>query len=157
VTIVTFASDGGPRGITVNAFTSVSLDPPLILISIAERARSHDLLRDRPFAVNVLRTEQEFLARHFAGMPDQGLSVSWVEGKVAPKLEGTLAWLECEPWRAYEAGDHTLYLGEVVAFAHQAGDALGYFAGAFFPIPQPVPSTPPFPYDPFELPYDAID
>jgi flavin reductase len=127
------------------------------LVSIAERARSHDLLKDRPFAVNVLRTEQEFLARHFAGVPEEGMTVPWVDGKVAPRLEGTLAWLECAPWRAYEAGDHTLYVGEVVAFGHHSGDALGYFSSAFVPIPEPIPSAPTFPYDPFELPYDAID
>src|ERR1700749_1181311 len=67
VVVVTFDSDDGPRGITVNSFTSVSMDPPLVLVSVARRARAHDALFDRAFCVNVLGGEQEALARRFAG------------------------------------------------------------------------------------------
>ncbi|MBI0298847.1 flavin reductase, partial [Streptomyces sp. PRKS01-29] len=67
VTVVTFAGDEGPRGVTMNSFTSVSADPPLVLISVARRTRSHDQLVDRPFCVNVLGAEQEPIARLFAG------------------------------------------------------------------------------------------
>ncbi|MER5700301.1 flavin reductase family protein, partial [Streptomyces mirabilis] len=68
VTVVTFEGDDGPRGATMNSFTSVSTDPPLVLISVAKRARSHGQLTDRPFCVNVLGAEQEALARQFAGV-----------------------------------------------------------------------------------------
>lgn len=154
VTVVTYAAPEGPRGITVSAFTSVSLRPALVLVSIAKPARSHELLVEHSFAVNVLRVEQEPLARHFAG-DRTGIAVPWERGKLAPRLGGALAWLECEPWRAYDAGDHTLYLGEVATFDHHDASALGFFAGRFVPIPTPIPSEAPLPYDPFELPYDA--
>jgi flavin reductase (DIM6/NTAB) family NADH-FMN oxidoreductase RutF len=154
VTIVGYGADGGARGITVNAFNSVSLNPPLVLISIAKAARSHDLLEDSPFSVNVLTVDQEDLALHFAGDPRE-VEVPWVEGTVAPRLDGVLAWMECEPYAGYDAGDHTLYLGRVVDVGDSEGDALGFFSSRFVNISRPIPSQPPLPYDPFELPYDA--
>jgi len=146
--------DGSPRGITVNAFSSVSLDPPLVLVAIARGARSHDLLAETPFSINVLKVEQEPLARHFAGEA-QAVEIRWVQGTVAPRLPEPLAWLECEPWATYEGGDHTLYVGRVVDFLFGDGDALGFYSSRFVPVARPVPSQPPVPYDPFELPYDA--
>jgi flavin reductase len=154
VTIVGYEGNGATRGITVNAFNSVSLNPPLVLISIAKAARSHDLLKGSPFSVNVLTVEQEDLALHFAGDP-RPVEVPWLQGKVAPRLDRVLAWMECEPHAAYDAGDHTLYLGRVVDGAMSEGDALGFFSSRFVNISRPLPSQPPLPYDPFELPYDA--
>jgi flavin reductase (DIM6/NTAB) family NADH-FMN oxidoreductase RutF len=154
VTIVGYGADGGERGITVNAFNSVSLKPPLVLISIAKAARSHNLLKDSPFSVNVLTVDQEDLALHFAGDPGE-VTVPWVRGLVAPRIDGVLAWMECEPFTAYDAGDHTLYLGRVVDVGVTEGDALGFYSSRFVNIPRPIPSLPPLPYDPFELPYDA--
>jgi flavin reductase (DIM6/NTAB) family NADH-FMN oxidoreductase RutF len=148
------AEDGSPRGITVNAFISLSLDPPLVVVAIARAARSHDLLADKPYSVNVLKVEQEPLARHFAGDP-QDVEIRWVQGTVAPRLPEPLAWLECEPWAAHDGGDHTLYVGRVRDFLFGEGDALGFYASRFVPVARPVPSQPPVPFDPFELPYDA--
>ncbi|MBX5443335.1 MAG: flavin reductase family protein [Solirubrobacteraceae bacterium] len=130
VAVVTFDGPHGRHGITVNSFTSVSLEPPLVLVSVAKRARSHDLLAGRPFAVNVLGAEQEALARRFAGSGPDGEPV-WIEGEHAPRLAGVLAHLECTPWRAYDGGDHTLFLGEVRAFDFRDGDALGFHASGF--------------------------
>jgi flavin reductase (DIM6/NTAB) family NADH-FMN oxidoreductase RutF len=155
VTVVGYAGeDGAPRGITVNAFSSVSLDPPLVMVAIARRARSHELLRARPFSVNVLKVEQEPLARHFAG-ESQDVDIRWVKGVVAPRLPEPLAWLECEAWGEYDGGDHTLFVGRVVDFLFGDADALGFYQSRFVPVARPVPSQPPVPYDPFELPYDA--
>lgn len=148
------AEDGTPRGITVNAFASVSLDPPLVLVSIARSARSHPFLDGKPFSINVLKVEQEPLARHFSGEA-QDVDIRWVNGTVAPRLAEPLAWLECRPWATYDGGDHTLYVGRVVDFLFGDGDALGFYASRFVPVPRPVPSQPPVPFDPFELPYDA--
>src|SRR3954470_21191032 len=75
--VVTFDGPDGPRGITVNAFTSVSMEPPLVLVSVARRAWSHDALLGRSFCINVLAAEQEGIARQFAGM-GEGTPV-WVE------------------------------------------------------------------------------
>ncbi len=132
VAVVTFAADDGPHGITVNSFTSVSLRPPLVLASVARAARSHDLLAGRAFTVNVLGAEQEALARSFAG--GERRDAAWIEGTLAPRLAGVLAHLECRPWRAYDGGDHTLFVGEVAHFDYRSGDALGYLAGRFVPI-----------------------
>ena len=132
VAVVTFDGPAGVderHGITVNSFTSVSLDPPLVLVSVGKRARSHDLLRDRPFTVNVLGAEQEPIARCFAGGP--AINLFWVEGEHAPRLAGVLAHLECTPWRAYDAGDHTLFLGEVAGYDFRDGDALAFLTSRF--------------------------
>lgn len=129
VAVVTFDAPDGRHGITVSSFTSVSLVPPLVLVSVAKTARSHDLLRERPFTVNVLGAEQEALARRFAG--GAGFEPAWIEGGHAPRLAGVLAHLECTPWRAYDGGDHTLFLGQVVGFDFRDGDALAFLTSRF--------------------------
>ena len=134
VAVVTFDTDQGRHGITVNSFTSVSLEPPLVLVSIARTTKSHDELAGRPFTVNVLGAEQRALASNFAGTPTG--EPRWVEGTVAPRLAGVLSYFECTPWAAYDGGDHTLYLGEVVSFDYRAGDALGFVNGQFTTIPE---------------------
>jgi flavin reductase len=135
VVVVTFATDDGPRGITVNSFTSVSMDPPLILVSVARRARLHDTLPGRPFCVNVLGAEQEAIARQFAGAPPGAFAEPvWVTGGAAPRLAGVLAHLACRPWRDYDGGDHTLFLGEVEGFDFRDGDALGFHTSGFTAI-----------------------
>jgi flavin reductase (DIM6/NTAB) family NADH-FMN oxidoreductase RutF len=129
VAVVTFDTGAGPRGLTINSFTSVSLEPPLVLVSIARRAKAHDLLVGRPFCVNVLGAEQETIARTFAGGPPT--DVPWIGGDHAPGLAGVFARLECRPWRAYDGGDHTLFLGEVMRFGYRDGAALAYHASTF--------------------------
>jgi flavin reductase (DIM6/NTAB) family NADH-FMN oxidoreductase RutF len=156
VTVVTVAGPDEPRGITVNAFSSVSLDPPLVMISINKLARSHDLLVDCPFAVNILSSDQERLALNFAGRHQPGLVVPWKDGAYAPYLGGSLAHLECTPYGRYGGGDHTLFLGEVRAFSYRRGDALGYFRTKFARLPEPI-AVSPGTVDPFELPYDAYE
>jgi flavin reductase (DIM6/NTAB) family NADH-FMN oxidoreductase RutF len=134
VVVVTFEGDDGPRGITVNSFTSVSMEPPLVLVSVARCARSHDALKGRPFCVNVLGAEQESIARQFAGTGEG--DATWVSGTV-PRLAGVLAHLECRAWRDYDGGDHTLFLGEVVDFDYRDGDALGFHTSGFTAIADP--------------------
>ncbi|MCX5554597.1 flavin reductase family protein [Streptomyces sp. NBC_00038] len=125
VTVVTYDGEDGPRGATMNSFTSVSADPALVLISVARRARCHDRLIDQSFCVNVLGAEQERLARLFAGA--QGLGEpDWVADARVPRLAAPLAWIECDPWRSYDGGDHTLVVGQVIDLGHRDGDALTY-------------------------------
>jgi flavin reductase len=137
--VAVVAADGpeGRFGLTVNSFTAVSLDPPLVLVSIAKRARSHDAFPGRPFAVNMLGAEQEQLALHFAGKPQLD-EVAWEESSGLPRLPGSLAVIECAPWATYDGGDHTLVVGEVTGFGYREGDALGYFCGRF--VAQPAPT-----------------
>jgi len=135
VAVVTFEGDDGNHGITINSFTSVSMDPPLILASIGRSAKSHDMLFDRPFSVNVLGAEQENVAWQFAGRPNH--DPIWVQGEIAPRIAGALSWFECKPWANYDGGDHTLFLGEVVNFDYRKGDYLGFIAGKFVRIEDP--------------------
>jgi flavin reductase (DIM6/NTAB) family NADH-FMN oxidoreductase RutF len=137
VCVVTVAGEDGNHGLTVNAFTAVSLEPPLVLVSIARSARGHGLLAWRPFCVNVLGAEQEAVARHFSGNPHPD-HVHWLGGDVAPRLAGALATFECLPWAAYDGGDHTLYVGEVVGLDYRTGDGLGYFYSRFAKLEEPV-------------------
>ena len=137
VCVVTVAGEDGPHGLTVNAFAAVSLDPPLVLVSIGKQARGHRLLGDAPFAVNVLGAEQEAVARHFSGDPHPN-RVHWAAGSVAPTLAGVLATFECRPWRRYDGGDHTLFVGEVVDFDYRDGDALAYFSSRFATLEEPA-------------------
>lgn len=139
VAVVTLNTENDRHGLTINSFTSVSLDPPLVLISIARSARAHDLLTGRPFCVNVLGAEQQAIAQTFAGGPRAGSdrdrsrtpTIVWIDGEHAPRLAGVLAHLECLPWRAYDGGDHTLYIGEVVDYDFRDGDALAYMTSGF--------------------------
>jgi flavin reductase len=133
VVVVTFDGPDGRRGITVNSFTAVSMDPPLVLVSVARHAQSHDALKGRSFCVNVLGAEQKAPAGQFAGTG--GGTVVWVQDAAVPRLAGVLAYVECRPWRDYDGGDHTLFLGEVVEFDYRDGDALGFHASRFTTIP----------------------
>lgn len=146
VTIVTYEFSGERRGATLNSFTSVSLDPPLILISIARTARACEGLAGRPFTVNVLAENQLDLALHFAGKTRAGLKVPWVAGSDAPRLRGGVAWMECRPWAAYDGGDHVLFLGEVVHYDSRRGKPLLFYSGDFrmlglalYELPRVVP------------------
>lgn len=126
VTVVTYSGADGPRGSTMNSFTSVSADPPLVLVSVARRARCHDELAHGPFTVNILGAEQEPLARLFAGTPEPGCRPEWTPEADVPRLAGSLAWAECQHWASYDGGDHTLVLGRVTGLGHRDGDALTY-------------------------------
>ncbi|WP_422717994.1 flavin reductase family protein [Gaiella occulta] len=156
VVVVTCRGDADePHGLTVNSFTAVSLEPPLVLVSIDRRARACRLLAERPFGVNVLDADQERLATHFAGRSNRDVSIVWESGTLVPLLADALAFFECEPWRDYDGGDHVLFLGRVVLSRHRDGDGLGFFRSRFFRAPVPAASLAHH-YDPFELPYDAL-
>ena len=131
VTVVSYAHEGRPRGATVNAFSSVSLDPPLVLVSIARTAKACPLLQDRPFAVNVLSARQIGVAMTFAGRPDAAAVIEWDGGRHAPRLRHTHATIECTPWRSYDGGDHVLYLGRVEDIAIRENEPLLFYGGSF--------------------------
>ncbi|WBB80696.1 flavin reductase family protein [Micromonospora sp. WMMD882] len=129
---VTVVTVGGaePHGMTANSFTTVSLDPPLVLISVDRRAIMHAALESTShFGVSVLAADQELVARHFANRW-RGLgraqfdAVDWVPGRAtgAPLIQGALARFECELWRSYDGGDHTLFLGLLLTAEQQNDD-----------------------------------
>lgn len=132
VTVVTCDADGEPHGATVNAFTAVSLDPPLVLVSLARQAKACRALRGRPFTVNVLGADQGEVARRFAGQSADG-AVAWErsEPDLAPRLSGCLASIACRPWTEHEAGDHVLFLGEIARIEQSGAEPLIFFRGAF--------------------------
>ncbi|WP_270179980.1 flavin reductase family protein [Alkalihalobacillus sp. CinArs1] len=132
VTVVTWTGDDGEkRGITVNSFTSVSLDPALILVSIDKKAKSFEALKNKNFVVNILSAGQEAVAWQFAGRDQVGLSIDWEETDIGPKIKGSLASIECEPWTEYDGGDHVLFIGEVKNYSYEDGDGLVFFQGKF--------------------------
>lgn len=139
VTVVTTVQpDGTPRGFTANSFTSVSLDPPMVLICVAKSALSLPVFLDAPhFAVNVLAEEQTHVSGVFASRDtDKFEQVDWSAGTAGmPVLEGTLASIVCARDKAVDAGDHVILLGRVID--HQIGDSarpLGFFKGSYFSV-----------------------
>ncbi|MGW4340587.1 flavin reductase family protein [Rhodococcus koreensis] len=115
VVAITYESGGRNYGITANSFTSVSLDPPLVLLSLTRASRALHYLLERPFAVNVLSSDQLDIALHFAGKP-RAEDIDWVHDRGAPRLPRTAATLQCTPWASYDGGDHVLVLGRVLEF-----------------------------------------
>ncbi|WP_300606924.1 flavin reductase family protein [Trebonia sp.] len=113
VTVVTCRTEAGLHGATVNAFTAVSLDPPLVLVALDRRAKVCGYITGRPFAVTVLDSDAHQMALHFAGQQGHGAAVGWVDHEVAPRIAGGLAWFACTPWASYDGGDHVLHVGLV--------------------------------------------
>ncbi|MFC9730554.1 flavin reductase family protein [Streptomyces roseolus] len=133
VTVVTVAHDAGVHGATVGSFTSVSLDPPLVMVSLDRRSRMGDLLTGAPsFGVNILAAHQEDLALHFAGRPRPAdAPVPWEHDAAGPRLAGAAAHLDCVPWAAYDGGDHVLHVGRVRGFSTRDAEPLVFHGGAF--------------------------
>jgi flavin reductase (DIM6/NTAB) family NADH-FMN oxidoreductase RutF len=120
VTVVTTTFDGHNYGLTVSAFTSVSLDPPLVLVCIDKRVHPHDMISMAGvFAVNILCEDQVELGMRFAGMvPGIADRFDGLEYATAttgsPILSETLGWVDCAVWRQYDGGDHSIFVGEVL-------------------------------------------
>jgi len=121
VTVVSTLDDGMPHGMTVNSFTSVSLDPLLVLFCCEKDASLHDpLLRSGTWAVSMLSADHEDVSRWFAARERRGtdqfahLDVRPGPASGAPLLTGALAWVECRTWATYDGGDHTIVVGEVL-------------------------------------------
>lgn len=119
VTIVTTKSQDGLRGLTVNSFTSVSLDPPMILICIQKNGLSHSTLYEcEDFVVNVLSEEQKELSDRFANpaldSEERFLDLNFrLSENSVPILAGNLGHLECRLVDRFEGGDHTIFIGQV--------------------------------------------
>jgi flavin reductase (DIM6/NTAB) family NADH-FMN oxidoreductase RutF len=141
VTVVTTRDDAGlPKGMTVSAFSSVSLEPPLVLVCIDLKAECYgDLARIGRFAVNILGEGQREISRRFATKGvDRFEGVPLRPGTTGlPLLEGALGVLECRVVGTHPAGDHTIFIGEVEAAAAEPADPLLHFRGrygAFAPL-----------------------
>lgn len=138
VTVVTVTDAvGTPLGLTVNSFTSVSLEPPLVLVCIARSSATHDrLLEAGRFAVNVLSAGQAEMAVRFAAEPSEGRfqGLGWESGPGGvPLLDGATAWLSCTLEAVHPGGDHSIFVGRVDAAEATEGGALAFHRGSFGP------------------------
>ena len=135
VTIVTtLDADGNPCGFTANSFTSVSIDPPLLLVSIAKSAYGCDVFTaSKGFAVNILARDQRELSNRFAAAgTDKFAGLDW-QGRTsgAPVIEGVVAWFDCAHHEQVDAGDHVILIGKVLQYAHNTHTPLGFCRGAY--------------------------
>jgi flavin reductase (DIM6/NTAB) family NADH-FMN oxidoreductase RutF len=152
ITVITLDSENEVHGMTANAFTSVSLDPMLVLVCVDQRARTHAHLHAKKrFGVNVLAENQRAISEYYArparshdrAAEEAGAAFERTEHGT-PVLRGALAYLECRLHSAQDAGDHTIFIAQVEKVVVHEGDPLLYFASNYRKIGSVVePSTSP--------------
>lgn len=135
ITVVTAVDAAGdPVGLTVNSFNSVSLDPPLVLWSLALKSEAmvEAFSAASHFAIHVLKSDQQKISDWFAYDKDKFLKIEYEAGLGgAPLISGCLARFECRNLRQIEGGDHVIYLGQVEKFVTGLGEPLLYFGGGY--------------------------
>src|SRR5438132_12055361 len=149
VTVITVDQDGEVHGMTANAFSSVSLDPLLVLVCVDERARTHAHLHAKKrFGVNVLADDQRAISEYYARATRVHQHAEKEAGARfdrtphgTPVLHGALAYLECRLHTAQDAGDHTIFIAEVEDVVVREGDPLLYFRGEYRAIGAPAESS----------------
>jgi flavin reductase (DIM6/NTAB) family NADH-FMN oxidoreductase RutF len=139
VTVITVDYEGEVQGMTANAFSSVSLDPLLVLVCVDQKARTHAHLHARKrFGINVLSERQRAISEHYA-QPDRDPARAEQEAGArfdrtphgTPVLQGALAYLECRLQSAQDAGDHTIFIAEVEDVVVRSGKPLLYFQAGY--------------------------
>jgi flavin reductase (DIM6/NTAB) family NADH-FMN oxidoreductase RutF len=160
VTVITTRHGDQTHGMTANAFVSVSLNPPLVLVSVDNRATLHRLLPlTRRYGVSVLAEDQAALSNHFAGRavhpgagrPTEEAALSFIIRHDMPVLEGAVAHIVVRLVAAHPAGDHTLYVGEVEYLDWQDARPLLFYAGKYQQLSVGPPRPAPWPEDEFSL------
>ncbi|WP_164660134.1 flavin reductase family protein [Tropicibacter sp. Alg240-R139] len=135
ITVVTsHDGDGNPLGFTANSFTSVSLDPPLVLVCLANSSQNYDALTQaKGFAINVLSEGQKEVSNTFARpVEDRFDAVNWTKGPHgSPVFDDVSAWFDCSMHQTVPAGDHIILIGKVEAFDTSTAPGLGYSRGAY--------------------------
>jgi len=139
VCVITVQHDRQISGMTANAFTSVSLDPLLVLVAFSRQAHTLEVLAQTgEFAVNVLSREQENLSRHFAGSAASLPEIHFEAFEGGPRLVGSLATIGCLVEQVVSAGDHRLVVGRVIALSPAPADGerpLVFWRGAYWRLP----------------------
>jgi flavin reductase (DIM6/NTAB) family NADH-FMN oxidoreductase RutF len=146
VTIVTVDLDGEVQGMTANAFASVSLDPPLLLVCVEHSARTHAHLHAKKrFGINVLAQHQRVISEYYARPIHTHEHAEEEAGarfertpQGTPILRGALAYLECKLQSTQEAGDHTIFIAEVEDVVVREGEPLLFFRGQYRKIGENV-------------------
>lgn len=139
VTVITLAEEGNEvHGMTANAFSSVSLDPLLVLVCVSNRARTHAHLQAKKrFGINVLASDQRVISEFYAGVTETRQHAEAAGARFdrtahgTPVLRGALAYLECHLRHVQEAGDHTIFIAEVEDVQTREGQPLVYFHGKY--------------------------
>jgi flavin reductase len=140
VTVVTTGGAAGLHGMTANAIASLSLDPPLVLVAVEKRALTLEYLKkNRCFAINILRFDQEGLSRRFAapGPKDFSDLETTSAATASPILADCLAYLDCKVVDILPGGDHEIFVGEILAGEHHDGEPLLYYAGSYRRLEEP--------------------
>lgn len=120
-----------PQGMTISSFTSISLEPASVLVSLRP-GRTHQLIRRRGwYGVSVLAGDQEAWSTHFSGKAQAGVEAAWQMKSHVPVLRDALAWFECEVDSVLQVHDHTLFVAHVVDCSHVSGDPLMFYASRY--------------------------
>lgn len=139
VTVVTTCHEKNPIGLTVNSFTSVSIDPLLILWSLDKKSQLHPyFMSAEKFAVNILASDQEQLCTLFASkVPDRFAQAKWSTSSLGlPILHDTAAILQCKSFQQIDAGDHTIFIGQVLDITNSQKEPLLYHRRHIGQIPK---------------------
>lgn len=144
--MTTVTEDGTPAGFTANSFTSVSLDPPLILVCIGKSSSNFAAFeRATHFGVNILAESQRAISGQFSAKGvDRFAGVDWMTGSLgSPIISDSVTWLECALHERIDAGDHHILIGRVDAFGQNSGSPLAYCRGNYvmFELEQQVASS----------------
>ena len=132
VTVVTALENGKTHGLTANAFVSVSLDPPLVLVSLDNRSRMHRILPVAGrFGISVLAEDQKVLSDHFAGAKAYDAQIQFITRSETVLLDGAVAYFAVRVVDVHPAGDHTLYVGMVEYFECRDDKPLLFYAGKY--------------------------
>ena len=136
VTVVTTSHENADHGLTVNAFTSVSLDPPLVLVCIDKKAESYWVMKkSRIFAINILSEKQKEQSVNFSRheLKDIRFRNLMLKREVtgAPIIEDSIAYLDCKVVEIYDGGDHDIFVGAVQKLAFREADPLLFYAGKY--------------------------
>ena len=132
ITVITTEIDGEIHGMTANAFMSVSLDPPLVVVSVDHKARLHDLIpQSGKYAVSILSKEQADYSSHFAGWAPEGFEPQFERRNGQPVIAGAIAHLVTTLYESHVAGDHTLYFGKVEHVEYNEEDPVLYYRGQY--------------------------
>ncbi|WP_420768976.1 flavin reductase family protein [Parageobacillus thermoglucosidasius] len=137
VTVITTELNGDIHGMTANAFMSVSLNPKLVLVSIGEKAKMLEKIQQsKKYAVNILAHDQKMLSLNFAGQLEKQEDVQFEQLGGLPVIKGALAQISCQVVNEVQAGDHTLFIGEVTDINITEQDPLLFFSGKYHQLAQ---------------------
>jgi flavin reductase (DIM6/NTAB) family NADH-FMN oxidoreductase RutF len=132
ITVITTVHEGSTYGMTANAFVSVSMDPPLVLVSVDNRSNMRKILpHSKCYGVSILSDKQKELSKHFAGRRKESIEIPFVLRHDMPLLDGAMAHLVCQVVDEHPAGDHTLYIGHVEYLAYENGAPLVFYTGTY--------------------------